>query len=208
LLAIATVSPAKDKKNKNQSASSPGFSYYMLVLSYAPDFCAQPQGQKDPRECGPGRHVGFVVHGLWPQNDDGSWPQSCAPAQPVSNEIVREMLPIMPARGLIQHEWARHGTCSGLAVQDYFGRVQQLYKQVKVPPQFQQPKQGFDISPRTLEQNFTQENNAPQGAFQVSCKNGDLVELDVCFTKDFQYRACGKSSARCHVPQVKVLPVP
>jgi len=43
----------KPPKNKKQ----PSFDYYMLVLSYAPDFCAQPAGDKDPRECGDGRQV-------------------------------------------------------------------------------------------------------------------------------------------------------
>ena len=53
-----------------------------------------------------------------------------------------------------------------------------------------------------------QANGAPEGSFKVSCKSGALVEIDACFSKDFKYRACGKSSARCNVPQVKVLPTP
>ena len=53
------------------------FSYYMLVLSYAPDFCAEPGGNKDFRECGTGRKVGFIVHGLWPQGDNSRGPENC-----------------------------------------------------------------------------------------------------------------------------------
>src|SRR5205807_3290181 len=53
------------------------FSHYLLVLPYAPDFCAQPYGKKDARECGAGRRVGFVVHGLWPQNETSRGPEPC-----------------------------------------------------------------------------------------------------------------------------------
>ena len=213
-LLLTIAGSAFAKKHSSGSGSSkadntPGhFDYYQFTLSWAPEFCATQSGNRSSSECDPKKHYGLVVHGLWPQNDDGSWPSDCTSASPVSNEIVREMLPIMPARGLIQHEWAKHGTCSGLAVQDYFSRVQQLYKQVKVPQQFQQPKQEIDIDPRKIEQSFTDSNSAPQGAFRVSCKNGALVEIDACFTKDFQYRACGKSSSVCNIPHIKVLPTP
>ena len=109
--------------------NTPGkFDYYQLTLSWAPEFCATQGSNRTSSECDPKRHYGLVVHGLWPQNDNGSWPHNCTSAQPVSNEIVREMLPIMPARGLIQHEWATHGTCSGLSTQDYFSHVQQLLR--------------------------------------------------------------------------------
>ena len=69
---------------KSHKTKPPQFSYYMLVLSYAPDFCNQPQGDKDPRECGVGRHVGFIVHGLWPQGETSRGPENCGSAVPVS----------------------------------------------------------------------------------------------------------------------------
>ncbi len=47
---LFTGSPqAKSKKPK-----TPAFSYYMLVRSYGPDFCSEPGGDRDPRECGTG----------------------------------------------------------------------------------------------------------------------------------------------------------
>ena len=55
------VGSAKPKAKK-QAGGTPVFSRYLLSLSWAPDYCAQPTGDKDPRECGPGRQTGFVVH--------------------------------------------------------------------------------------------------------------------------------------------------
>ena len=44
------------------------FDYYVLSLSWAPAFCAQPnEVARNPRECAVGRHIGFIVHGLWPR---------------------------------------------------------------------------------------------------------------------------------------------
>jgi ribonuclease T2 len=202
------------RKHGSQSASSganntPGsFDYYQLTLSWAPQFCASQQGKAPSSECDPKRHYGLVVHGLWPQNDNGSYPQDCAPAQPVSGDIVREMLPIMPARGLIQHEWSKHGTCSGLSAQDYFAEIQQAYKQIKVPEDYQHPTQTLEVGPGKITQSFAEANGAPSDAFRVSCKNAEFVELDVCLTKDLHYRACGASTAKCTAHQVRVLPTP
>src|SRR5271165_4090218 len=112
------------------------FDYYILSLSWAPDFCARPDVQKDPRECGPGRHLGFVVHGLWPQLDDGGHPSQCAPARPVAQDIVQRALALIPGEGLIQHEWRDHGTCSGLAAAAYFDTVRRAYENIVIPPDF------------------------------------------------------------------------
>src|SRR5689334_353915 len=78
------------------AADSRPFDYYMLVLSYAPDFCAQPTGNKDPRECGAGRRLGFIVHGLWPQDENGRGPQNCGNARPVSAAIIQATLQYIP----------------------------------------------------------------------------------------------------------------
>lgn len=213
-LFLALAINATAGKHHSQSRSSNadntpgGFDYYLLVLSWAPEFCATHQSSMSSSECDPNRHYGFVVHGLWPQNNDGSWPKDCGGAQPVSNEIVREMLPIMPARGLIQHEWATHGTCSGLSSQEYFGDIQQLYKRMKVPQEYQHPATQFSASPGDIEQKFAQANGAPQGAFRVSCSGGAFVAIEACFDKNLKYQDCGSSVKECRAAQVKVLPTP
>lgn len=211
-LALATAAVAGKHHSKSPSSSAdntPGaFDYYLLVLSWAPEFCATHQSSMTSSECDPNRHYGFVVHGLWPQNNDGSWPKNCGGAQPVSNEIVREMLPIMPARGLIQHEWATHGTCSGLASQQYFAEIQQLFKSIRVPQEYQHPGAQFSAAPSDIEQKFAQANGAPQSAFRVSCSAGDFIAIEACFDKNLKYQDCGSSVKQCRAPQVKVLPTP
>src|SRR5260370_19541274 len=81
---VVSTAYAKSHKKKQATHNESTFAYYLLTLSYAPDFCSEPQGVKDPRECGAGRHIGFVVHGLWPQGENARGPQNCVNASPVS----------------------------------------------------------------------------------------------------------------------------
>ena len=108
LCAVGADARSHRRSSKYNAAGAPGaFDYYVLSLSWAPDFCDQ-SGQMNNRECGTGNHVGFIVHGLWPQFNNGGFPKQCAPASPVASDIVNRMLPIMMDAGLIQHEWRDH----------------------------------------------------------------------------------------------------
>ena len=209
VLVATSASLACAQRHQNSADNTPGkFDYYLLTLSWAPDFCASHSNNASSSECDPAHHYGFVVHGLWPQNDDGSYPQHCAPAQPVSQAIVRSVLPIMPARGLIQHEWATHGTCSGLDTATYFGEVEKAFSRVQVPQQYRAPAKTITASPADIERQFADANHAPQDAFRVSCSNSSFVALEICLTKDLQYRQCGASVRECRTRQVSILPVP
>ena len=59
------------------SSDEPGqFDFYLLVLSWSPDYCAN-DGVDDVQQCTIGRKLGFVLHGLWPQYNKG-YPGDCA----------------------------------------------------------------------------------------------------------------------------------
>ncbi len=210
-LMLATCLPgiACAKHRSYASDNAPGqFDYYLLTLSWAPEFCATHSGNASSTECDPGRHYGFVVHGLWPENDDGSYPQHCAPARPVAQSAVQQMLPIMPDRGLIQHEWATHGTCSGLETKEYFEDIQKAFRQLQIPQEYRAPAQAMSASPSGIEQKFADVNHAPREAFRVSCSSSEFVALEVCLTKDLQYRDCGGALRDCRAPQVQVRSTP
>ena len=93
---------------------APGrFDYYVLSLSWSPSFCETATGNARRQQCGT-RPYSFVVHGLWPQYERG-FPEFCLyPPPRLDRNIMRSMLDLMPAPGLIYHEWDSHGTCSGL----------------------------------------------------------------------------------------------
>jgi ribonuclease T2 len=172
------------------SAPAADFSYYTLALSYAPEFCAHA-GVKDPRECGPGRRA-FVVHGLWPQNDTGRGPEKCAPARPVAADLVRAMLKYMPTEALIQHEWATHGTCSGLSAADYFKAVRRTADSLSIPTEWQQSRAPIVVTPQEIEIQFGRANaGVPLDSVRIACyPDGGLQEIRVCFDKNFAPRPC------------------
>ena len=118
------------------------------------------------------------------------------------------MLPIMPDRGLIQHEWATHGTCSGLGAQPYFGDVKKAFTQLQVPAAYRAPSQTLNVNPRDLEQQFATANHAPQAAFRVTCSRSEFVAVEVCLTRDLQYRACASPLRDCRSTQLTLRAVP
>jgi ribonuclease T2 len=207
-LLSAGFAQAKSRKRK-KSWTSPQFSYYMLVLSYAPDFCDQPQGTKDPRECGSGRHVGFVVHGLWPQDETSRGPEKCGPARPVSQAIIQVTLRYIPTESLIQHEWAAHGTCSGLSAADYFAALRKARDSVMLPDALNQLSGKLQETPAQVESQVSAANPSyPAAAFRTSCYgDGELEEVRVCLNKDLSPRACGPSAGECAAGSVTLLPV-
>jgi len=205
---LAGFVDARSRRKKPQSASA-DFSYYLLVLSYAPDFCNQPQGAKDPRECGSGRHVGFIVHGLWPQGETSRGSERCGGASPVAQSIVQAMLRYIPTESLIQHEWSTHGTCTGLTTADYFAAIRRARDSVTIPPELREPSRTIQLSPTQFEsQLYTANPRYPRGSFRTSCyRDGELNEIRVCLNKDLSPRPCGDSAGECRAPNVTLLPV-
>ena len=57
------------------------FDSYLLALSWIPAYCATDGDERDDPRCEDGRRVGWAVHGLWPQHDDGGWPEYCHTSQ-------------------------------------------------------------------------------------------------------------------------------
>jgi ribonuclease T2 len=198
---------AKAKKSKKKPAAD--FDYYMLVLSYAPDFCAQAGGNKDPRECGPGRRLGFIVHGLWPQGETTRGPQNCGNASPVSAAIIQATLGYIPVDSLIQHEWRTHGSCSGMSAADYFAALRKARDAVKVPAEIDQPSAQVSITPAEAQTKLAAANPGyPKTAFRTTCyRNAELQEIRVCLDKDFRPRACGSSAGTCSAPTMTLRPV-
>jgi ribonuclease T2 len=207
IAAMAATLPLPAAKRKKAAASGV-FSYYLLALSWAPDFCAQPDNPKNPAECGAGRKVGFVVHGLWPQADSTRGPENCGHPSPVSGSLVQLMLNYIPTASLIQHEWATHGTCSGLSPADYFAAVRKARDSLTIPDEFKALAQTLNLSPAAIEEAFATSNPSfPKTAFRTSCTAGELQEARICFGKDLTPRACMSSAGECSLPSMTVLPV-
>ena len=203
LLAVFTAAgSSKHHGSRQATQGTPGqFDYYLLTLSWSPEFC---HSHPDKPECQSGHH-GFVVHGLWPQYMDG-YPEHCSNTSGLANPGT--MADIMPDAGLVAHEWSTHGTCSGLNAEDYFKLLRRAYSSIKVPEPFAAPRQNFSISPQEVKKDFVQANpNLNDDEITVSCGNNYLTAVSICMTKDLKPISC-QNLRDCRANVIRVPAVP
>jgi len=181
---FAIVALADDRRQ-----NAPGqFDFYVLALSWSPTFCESAKeragdGRPDP-QCN-GRPFAFVVHGLWPQYEQG-FPSYCqVPAERLDRATVGSALDLMPSPRLIFHAWDRHGTCSGLTPHAYFETVRKARAAVKIPADYLAPAEPLSVSPDDVAAAFVKANpDLPRSALAVACDATRLTEVRLCMTKD------------------------
>lgn len=193
------------------------FDYYALVMSWSPTHCSSPEGERDSDQCRrrDGRRYSFVLHGLWPQYERG-YPEACPTRQKpfVPQPVIDGMLDIMPARGLIIHEYRKHGTCSGMDADHYYGLARHIFTSIKIPDRYVNPFETQFVSPGELVGDLVRAN--PQlrpNMIAVSCggPGNRLREVRICVTRNGTPRPCGSnenqrrmcSAERMHVPPVR-----
>ena len=173
-------------------AAAGAFDFYLLNLSWSPEFCAT---HGNSPECG--RRLGFVVHGLWPQYANGYYPEDCSDAPGPANP--QAYTDVIPTASLVEHEWQTHGTCSGLAPDIYFSDVRHAFESLKIPSGIG----GMPgvVSPEQLLSRFARANpGLPGGSFALSCGNNRLTAVEICLSKDLQPESCqGVRSCRATV---------
>ena len=70
LCLVATPAPAAGSQEA-RGAPAGQFDFWVLALSWSPGFCETSTAARGSDQCEPGRRLGFVVHGLWPQYESG-----------------------------------------------------------------------------------------------------------------------------------------
>jgi len=179
-----------------QADGTPGrFDYYLLSLSWSPEYCAESR-RDDELQCA--RPYAFVAHGLWPQNEKG-WPSDCRSKERVSDATIERMLPLMPSRGLIIHEWRKHGTCSGLKADSYFSLIDRAYHSITVPARYQRLSAALSVSSAELRRDLLAVNpSLPKNALVLQCSGRYLQEARICLDRELKPRACGSDQRdRC-----------
>ncbi len=172
------------------------FDFYLLSLSWSPTHCSgvEGQGRSNDLQCRSGRPYGFVLHGFWPQYERG-YPESCASEQPrrVLREVMREALKLSPSERLVQHEWEKHGTCSGLSQADYYSSAGLAVGRVKLPRAYDALQQQIFTTADDVRRAFLDANPAlaPSGIL-VTCRRNDIGEVRVCLDKELLPRACSR----------------
>ena len=107
---------------------------YTLAITWTPQYCRSNARDASARfQCGSGNRFGFTLHGLWPDGIGAQWPQYCKPAQILPAAVIRRNLCATPSAQLIQHEWAKHGTCMNTTPDRYFDQATGLFGRLRYP---------------------------------------------------------------------------
>ncbi|EKF58396.1 ribonuclease [Agrobacterium albertimagni AOL15] len=186
-----------------------GFDFYVLSLSWSPTFCDSEAAGRNREQCGGAKDFGWVVHGLWPQNEKG-WPENCPTPEGsrVPERIGRTVIDIMPSMGLIGHQWRKHGSCSGLGMQDYFKLVREAHERIRIPPELATVSRESRTSPQAVEAAFIRSNpGLTRSAVAVTCDRERVDEVRICLDRSLGFRACPEVDSRsCRRSEITISP--
>ena len=170
---------------------------YTLAISWSPEYC-HDHG-RDPQaaqQCGRGSRFGFTLHGLWPDGIGPQWPQYCRAAPLLPAAVIRPQLCATPSAQLVQHEWAKHGTCmAGETPASYFARSTGLYHRLRYPDMDALSRQPA-LSVGMLAAAFARANPGIDASMLRVTANarGWLDEVWLCLDKRLAHTRCRANS--------------
>jgi ribonuclease T2 len=198
---------AEARKKRNEAGD---FDFYLMAFSIAPSFCTLVGSARGKRQCrNPSdadyRTTPLTVHGLWPNKKNrgaNRQPASCSTEELSLSPGLRQKLGVyMPgiADGLERHEWDKHGVCSGLSPEAYFGTVAAIAEKANATIGAVLREKGLlgrEVPIETLLRGVAEKNRALADAIVVDCKfsprrgGGEsrayVAEIRVIISKDVE----------------------
>ena len=168
---------------------------YTLAVSWSPEFC-RGKAARDPDnyQCnGQIGRFGFVLHGLWPESGSGKSPQWCAVTpRPTQQDFVQNLC-MTPAPWLIEHEWAKHGSCMATTPAAYLKVSSILWQSLHFPDADLLSRQP-GLNSGDLRKAFAAANpGIPVKAIGLNLGNGGwLREVHLCYSAKFLPAPCDK----------------
>ncbi|RRH73437.1 ribonuclease T2 family protein [Falsigemmobacter faecalis] len=184
------------------------FDYYVMALSWTPNWCALEGDKRGEARCARGGGHGWSLHGLWPQHERG-WPDYCRTRErDPSRAMTASMDDIMGSAGLAWHQWKKHGRCSGLSARAYYDLSRKAYTSVQMPEVFEKLDRAVQLPARVVEEAFLEANPGFRPEMvTVTCRRDDIQEVRICLTKDLSPRTCGRDVSRdCSLSKANLAP--
>jgi ribonuclease T2 len=178
---------------------------YTLALIWTPQHCYHAVGGAEALSCGRDLGAGFVLHGLWPDGEGRNWPQWCGNAPVLPRRTIAAYYRATPSPQLLQHEWAKHGTCIAGATPDtYFAQSSRLFFALRFP--------DMDVlakAPLTEGQFATAFAAANPGMTADSIrlnldKQGWLQEVWLCLDLDYRPARCEASAQPARTLRIRL----
>ena len=163
---------------------------YVYAYSWTPGFCHNQNypGCMDPLLYW---ESNFTIHGLWPQYSVSGYPASCTtepfdtaiPAQIGEEKMVQYWPNVQSTENsssydsFWEHEWSKHGTCTGLSQTDYFDYALGLTNRIPTP-KIVYDSIGKNISADELRTSF-----GGSSRVALQCNNQMLVGVYTCWNQ-------------------------
>ena len=174
------------------------FDFFVFATSWQPEECYNEPtytGCSNPNKIWSSQ---LTIHGMWPQFNNGSWPSYCSNEpfdssiiyNDLDSEIFYEYWPNVryeiPQEGVAskkeyedyasfwEHEWTKHGTCSGLDQETYFTKTMQNRP---ITPQIISDNYGKQITKQELLDSYDH-------LVVPTCKSNYLFEIYLCINSD------------------------
>jgi ribonuclease T2 len=183
------------------------FDYYVLSLSWSPNWCKLEGDARDSEQCD--RDLGWVVHGLWPQYEDG-WPAYCpTTARAPSRQMTAAQADIFGAGGAAWYQWKKHGVCSGLEADVYYDLAREAFASVNKPEVLRKIVRTFAVPASLIEEAFLQANPEWEpDMVTITCRDGHIQEARICLTTDLDPRPCAPDTRRdCTMQKALIEPI-
>ncbi len=184
------------------------FDYFVMALSWSAAWCATTGEMRRDPQCDAGRGITFVLHGLWPQFEDG-YPSYCRTvARDPSRGETAAVGDLFGGAGAAFYQWKKHGRCAGLSSRDYFALARRAFASVQVPGVFAKIDRRLDVPVAVVEGAFVEANpGLSADMVTVTCGAGLIDEVRICLTRDLKPRRCGADVIRDCRGKAAILPV-
>lgn len=164
------------------------FDFYLLATQWIPGWCEVGSGQSGAiidnlRACQQQVNRPLMFHGVWPENNDGSYPSFCSLVPKLDPTKLTFANPfknyLSNANDFLNHEWSKHGTCSnryssGLEhnnsneyytqINLYFTHGLNLYQKIQIPTL------ALELTTNELQAIVNKENSQiPSDAILIMC---------------------------------------
>ena len=189
-----TPVPRLERPARGEPVRKPPTTGYLLSMSWSPQHCAGARNPKDARDrfqcSGENGRFGWVLHGLWPETDTPAYPQWCRPAKIVPAPVLRRHMCMTPSAQLLQHDWAKHGTCMSSTPAAYFRAAEILFRAVRFPDM--KALSGHVRTAGDVRRSFAKVNRGiDERMIAVATDRGDwLTEVRLCLGPRMRPQAC------------------
>lgn len=185
------------------------FDYFVAALSWSATWCDLEGAARGEPQCDAGAGITFVLHGLWPQNEQG-WPSWCRTVErDPSRTETAAVADVFGGAGAAFYQWKKHGRCSGLSARDFYAKARRVREGIHIPAVFARVNKRLQVPASVIEGAFLEANPglAPD-MVTVTCRDGMIEEVRLCLTPDLAPRPCAADSRNdCRLQDAVLLPL-